>query len=204
MSVLTEALQRIQAHSKCQLSYCRPQLTYGQIELTLQEYPFKLSKEVYELYLWQDGTLPPQTDRNDEAIKEIFDFGYHLAMLTGDIELLPLEEAAFEWQTRDEWYRSFLSYEPSNIFPLFTADRGKIVVLGREVQQETSPVYWVDDFVVRLDQEPLYPSLTNMMLAIAEAIELGGEHWDFGLCDRLIYEDSCRAIDEKYGRSKRW
>jgi hypothetical protein len=202
MSALTVALKTIEAHAGCQPAYWLPQLSVQEIESSLQNFPFKLPKEVYELYLWHNGTLPKQ--RENEFTPEYFNFGYHLAGLAGDIVLYSLEEAMFWWQARDEWNASFLPYEPSNVFPLFAAERGNIVVLGSRIQQESSPIYWVEDLVVPLNQEPLYPSLTHMMLAIAEAIESGARFWDSGICDRLIYETSCRAIDEKYGRGEDW
>lgn len=207
MSALAEALQRIETYSKCQSSYWRPQLTYEKIDAILQDYPFRLPKEVYELYLWRNGTLPIPTKETEEekSLLERFNFGYHLAGVTDDIDLLPLEEAMFWWQARDEWHRGFITYKPSNVFPLFCAERGAIAVLGGGIQQDFSPIYWVDDPTIHSDQEPLYPSLTYMMLAIAEVIESGAKVWEFGgICDRFVYERSCRVIDEKYGRSKRW
>lgn len=201
MSSLTEALKRIEAYSKCDQSYWRPQLSIRDIDVILQDYPFKLPEEVYELYRWHNGTLP--IFREDDTTSEIaFDFGYHLAELIGDITFLPLEEAIFWWQARDDYHASFVPYEPSNIFPLFFCDFGKIVVLGSTTQQKFSPVYRVTDLDVSQIHEPLYPSITNMMLAIAEIIESRAKFWDSGICNLLIYDMGCRPIDQKYGRGK--
>lgn len=94
MPSLTDALKQIEAYSKCDQSFWRPQLSIQDIDVILQNYPFKLTEEVYELYRWHNGTLP--IFREDDMTSEIaFDFGYHLAELIGDILFYRLKRQYF-------------------------------------------------------------------------------------------------------------
>lgn len=80
MSELMQALNRILDQRPDCISYLQPGLTYDEIEEKVKDLPFRLPKEVYELYQWRNGLTI-----NDSKIE--FFPGY---------QFLPLEEVLKE------------------------------------------------------------------------------------------------------------
>jgi cell wall assembly regulator SMI1 len=67
MSALTDALERIltclQQRFYDSARMFEPGLSYKDIEQRVKKLPFKLPKEVYELYQWRNGTYYAEEDR---------------------------------------------------------------------------------------------------------------------------------------------
>ncbi|MGL5807787.1 MAG: hypothetical protein ACRC2R_09380 [Xenococcaceae cyanobacterium] len=192
MSKLTKALNNF-ASGVDRSYWWRSQLTFEEIEEKLKSYPYKLAKEVYELYLWHNGS-----DASFETSED--DLGHYIfANITpcAGATLLSIEDAINLWHQ----VNSNRNDPISEVFPLFSDEYGAIVTLGCEEQQETSPVYLVDGdwYNVGRLSEPYYPSLTNMILAAAEPIR-----WKIDIDDDCAYREARNAIEEKYGGVRRW
>jgi hypothetical protein len=84
--------------------------------------------------------------------------------------------------------------EPSLQFPLMHHENGIIVVIGSHEQQPSSPVWDLDGLGDAL-KEAKYPSITNMMIAVAEVANKEREFWADS--DRLGYFDD-RGLAQAY------
>lgn len=153
MSALTDALDRIQTwlqlNYSSATSFAHP-LTYIQIKEMTKELPFKLPREVYELYQWHNGTPVNQG---------LFPFQ----------KFFPLEEAMnFVIKSR----QAKVPIYPYGliIFGGFKYDRSFYYIPGDEKDKETSPI-WCSP--MGEECEFFYPSLTHLMLMIAECYETG-------------------------------
>jgi hypothetical protein len=159
MSDLTDSLNRImqwlQQNSPTCASGFLPGLSSEEIEKKLSELPFCVSREVYELYQWRNGT------NNGYSV-----FVYHY--------LLDLETAlrysqgindSFWIETREE------DGDPKYLFIIFDFDGEYFAVPGSEDPNGSAPVFHVgcDDGSLSF----AFTNLTNMMLAIAECYETG-------------------------------
>lgn len=164
MSMMTEALERISIY--CHLS--QPDRPREEIEKKLSFFPFQLSDEVYEFYQWAGApvgvTWPDDNDGSYSnstyscALERFFEAVNDL------IHFVSIEEAEryYSRSFYDPKYLHFVSYENGSLF-----------IAGSETQVENSPVLQLEE----RDHSLWFPSLTNMMLAIAESLETVGTIW---------------------------
>lgn len=167
MSELTEALERIrlwqQLHHPDLAVALQPGLSEAEIEDYLKDFPYQLSKEVYELYNWCNGCVGEQ--------QEFFPW----------YVFLPLERAIKEYKMSMKVaveVAADLNDDPSKIwhpswFPVFrfVCVCDYYVIKGQLKAEPASPVL----FSFNDDREPdaQYASLTDMMRAVAECYEAG-------------------------------
>lgn len=140
----------------------KPRFSEREIDELVKDYSFKLPVEVYQLYQRGNGlNLPIGLDRNYDSFTNYFRY-------PGDFTTwFPLEEAI-------DWYRGDLSYGrdigqlDSNLFPMFSNEMCTYAVKGNVKQQETSPLFAIDE---GLNVYRVCSSVTNLMLAYMETIE---------------------------------
>jgi hypothetical protein len=156
MSALTEALERIlnwlQLNYPKVASFPYPGLTNEQIEQLIKYLPFRLTKEVYELYQWRNGTL-----HGDGffpflvfySLQESLDFYYRTLKYEPDDNLL---------------------MSPRHSLIIFRWDKSFFYIVCDNKEKESSPVWEVN-----LSDSPIiaYTSLTSLMCMIAECYETG-------------------------------
>lgn len=201
MSLMTEALERIS-------SYCyikKPGQSREEVERQLSFFPFQLADEAYEYYQWAGAPTGDRTpdgwdgSYNDNSTYEFIP--KHFLKFPSDlIHFLSIEEAE-KCHHHD--------YDPT-YFPFVSYENGWLFLVGSETPDATSPVIQGEDKC-----KLWFPSLTNMMLAIAESLETIGSIWppsiprhDSRYEDSDVYIDrdeereqwkTLAAIAEKYG-----
>lgn len=159
MSMMTEALERISIY--CNLS--QPDIPREEIEKKLSFFPFQLSDEAYEFYQWAGAPVgimswPPYDEGNSTyscALERFFESVSDL------IHFVSIEEA-------ERYYSP--SFDDPKYLPFVSYENGSLVIAGSETQVANSPVLQREDG----DPSLWFPSLTNMMLAIAESLETVG------------------------------
>lgn len=163
MSLMTEAIERINTY--CHLK--EPDKSREEVEKQLSFFPFHLADEVYEYYQWR-GT-PTGDDRPDDwdgpynnSSTYYFSLEHFLGCASDLIHFLSLEEA-------EKFYPNYPNNRDINELkglPFVCYENGNLVIAGSETQVETSSV------LQREGCDTLwFPSLTNMMLAIADSLE---------------------------------
>lgn len=159
MSALTDALNRIikwlQQNSHICASGFQSGLSPAEVEEKLGKLPFCVSREVYELYQWSNGT-------NDRCGV----FVYH--------DLLDLDTALQYSQYINDSYWLEVREEdgdPRYLFPIFDFDGEYFAVPGSDSPNDAAPVFHIgcDDGSLSF----AFTNLTNMMLALAECYETG-------------------------------
>ncbi|MBE9119658.1 hypothetical protein IQ269_02280 [Tychonema sp. LEGE 07199] len=161
MSVMTEALERISIY--CELS--EPDRPREEIEKKLSFFPFQLSDEAYEFYQWAGAPVGMRWPDDDDCSYSSSTYYCALERFLGNaddlIHFLSLEEAKgyYSPSFHDPKYLPFVSYE-----------NGWLFIAGSETKVENSPVLQLEE----CDPSLWFPSLTNMMLAIAESLETVG------------------------------
>lgn len=202
MSLMTETLERISTY--CHLT--KPSRSREEVERQLSFFPFKLSEEVYEYYQWAGA---PTGDRKPEgwdgSHNDTSTYNCRLEQFLGSaddlIHFLSLEEA-------EKHYPNYLSNSDIydvNCLPFISYENGELVIASVDIQTGFSPVLQREDLPDKL----WFPSLTNMMLAIAECLEKIGTLMPGFTCDEngdRPDEDEereqwkiWRAIAKKYG-----
>lgn len=174
MSALTEALERIfnwlkqhPSDKYASVEVLEPGLTYEEIEERVTELPFRLPKEVYELYQWRNGTC-----YGEEDFAGFFDGLAFISLESALQKYNELIEYANEWAEKN-WC------DPNEIwslnwFPLFYKEvdhEDYYIVICDQEEKETLPVLFRQSEAPELLTQ--YTSLTNMMLTIAEYYETG-------------------------------
>ncbi|MBD2301112.1 hypothetical protein [Nostoc sp. FACHB-190] len=156
MSELTDALDRIfnwlHQHKPLYASALQSGLSYGEIEEKVKDLPFRLTREVYELYQWHNGMI-------DEDSSFFYDYRF-----------LPLEEALEVRNIVSDNYGFIL---PFGWFPIFEFENDGFAIVGAEEITKNSPIL---NYTLR--DEIRYSSLTNMMQCIAECYETGAYYID--------------------------
>ena len=163
MSMMTEALERISIY--CHLS--KPYRRIEEIEIKLSFFAFQLSDEVYEFYQWA-GAPVGMMFYDCDGFYSNSTYSCALERFLGSasdlIHFLSIEEAegVYSPSMDDPKYLPFVSYE-----------NGLLAIAGSETQVANSPVIQREEGSDYL----WFPSLTNMMLAIAESLETVGTIW---------------------------
>ncbi|WP_414618714.1 SMI1/KNR4 family protein [Calothrix sp. CCY 0018] len=152
MSALTETLEFIFNWMMLNMPNHPAKMTQGlsreAIEAKVQQLPFYLPEEIYELYEWRNGGVNPFIPHPN---------AWDLATF------FSLEESISESK---EWKGDF------HLFPIFVVEDCGYFIVGTKDKSETGPIYCNDipqDVVEQ--QKPLYPSLTSIMQRLAEELE---------------------------------
>lgn len=167
-----------------------PRLNVEQIQELTQNYPFYLPLELYELYQRSNGCLPISINPNknwgsfDSYFQFEFPFGEGVFFPLGEAintycyltSLLKNNKNKFKLLTtksckQPALFNSLLNLQnfSCRLFPISSSENGLYVVLGNEVQQETSPILFLYDDLIGISIK--WPSLTSMMLAMADVME---------------------------------
>lgn len=166
-----------------------PRLNLEQIQELTHNYPFHLPLELCELYQRGNGCLPIGVNPNKNW--DSFDSYFQFEFLFGEDVFFPLVRAIntycsltsllknnknkFQLLTKtrkqQSLFNSLLNLQnfSSRLFPISSSEDGLYVVLGNEVQQETSPIFFLYDDLIGISMK--WPSLTSMMLAMADVME---------------------------------
>jgi len=163
MSVLTDSLNQIQTwlENNCPIAAetITPGLTLSEIESKIENLPFSLPEEFYELYQWSRGDdLGPQTKYS--CILDPYG-GTSLSNIEIAIEKFPdfVDE---------EFEECAVNYIGKPLFPIFQTDKECLCVIGDWENKNSSPMIFASD----LNETPhAYISLTSMMLTVAELLE---------------------------------
>jgi hypothetical protein len=202
MSLMTEALDRISTY--CYLR--EPNKSREEVERQLSFFPFNLSEEVYEYYQWVGAPTgnprPDDWDLSNDTSTYNCVLERFIRGAEDLIHFLSLEEA-------EKFYPNYPGNTDINELkglPFVSYENGILVIAGSETQLEACPV------LQREGRDKLwFPSLTNMMLAIADSIEaigtlLPGDYSEDGnfLDEREARErwETMAAIARKYGSPK--
>lgn len=203
MSALTDALDRIlswlEEHEDldfARFESLQPGLTYEEIEEKVADLlPFRLPKEVYELYQWGNGAW-----YDEEYWARFFHNRTFLSLesaLDMYFDLTEPDEDADKWKFPFMWSDSW----NTRWFPIFQEqdNRGFYVVVIGEEQKETTPI--LDIFLEDFDDEPfiIFPTVTKMMLAEAELYE-SSYYLQIDKLKQLSYDSQSRyrsALDEE-------
>lgn len=187
MSSLTEALERITVASG--FRFTETGMSLEEVEKRLSFFPFRLSDEAYDYYQWAGA--PTGDRRPDDWDGSYNDSSTYKCSLEGLLEraedlihFLSIEEAEKYYSLRDADI-----YDPKCL-PFVSYEKGLLVTVGSLILAKTSPVLQRED---ANKNEFWFPSLTNMMLAIAESLETVGS---------ILPALSRRYDDEDYGTDK--
>ncbi|BAY87135.1 PBS lyase HEAT-like repeat protein [Calothrix parasitica NIES-267] len=175
MSELTNALNRIlnwfENNKPSTIESLQPGLAIEEIKEKVQDLPFRLTQEVYELYQWRNGMVD-----DGSCFFQAFRF-------------FSLEEAIEESQIMGEAWGLSL---PFGWFPIFEFEGEYFSAVGAEENTKNS-------LITRTyhDIGISYRNLTNMMLYIAECYETGAYYIGDS---RFIEENEVAVIDilQKY------
>ena len=171
MSALTNALDRIRNWSRQnipeEVSSLPPGLTNREIEEIVEDLPFPLPQEVYELYKWTGGYKMSEIDDTQFSNDTRFSFEGSL--------LLSLSEAVTMYRQKNQNIGSDYQYEVNChnrirfqiFFTSMNEEDGYIVIDSNSGNYEVIFSYWRDGVIA------YYSSLTSMMLTLAEAYERG-------------------------------
>lgn len=132
----------------------RKGLSKTQIKEKTRTFPFRLPREVEDLYQWRDGM---GTDVQDDFL-----FHYHY--------FPPLHKALEEYRMNLTW-RVLGDDDPTivpNLLPLFCFQSEFYGTYCRREKQDTAPIYFIHH-----GEYLVYESLTTMLLAILECYETG-------------------------------
>lgn len=177
---LSQALEQIwnwfEVNAPAMLTFLQPGLTRGQID-ALQDLPFQLPEEVYQLYQWHNGS----------SVKPNVEF-------LPQYRFLSLEDAIAQYQFTVEIWRDVSETENHHDgwgwvkgwFPLFAEDGNFYVIEGQSQPRVTAPIIHFSEYG---DNHLIFNSLTEMMLAIAECLETGAYFFPQSDGDTYFYLD---------------
>ena len=159
MSLVIETLGKIekwlQLNCPSVASFPYPGLTNGQIEELTKNLPFKLPKEVQELYTWKNGT------RHGDGF-----FPFHV--------FYSLEESlGFNHNIVDYWDEAQSMSLHSLV--LFSENKSFFFTVGSCEEKESSPIW-----VMHMGDEPVicFQSLASLLLMMAECYKTGAYYID--------------------------
>ena len=165
-NILEQLLHQLTRLSLPAATRFRPGLSVREIEEKLDNFPFKLSRETYELYQWANGiqsvSLCPgiQFRSIDEYLGHYQESMYFAQQNFGFVEE----------------YTSYLGWN-SRWFPILDSEGKEFyIVEGCEQQQEISPISIVD--IENSGHITAYDNISDLMLEIAECYETGAFYID--------------------------
>ncbi|MGB3758504.1 MAG: SMI1/KNR4 family protein [Rivularia sp. (in: cyanobacteria)] len=183
MSNLRDSLENILAWQERNrpeyASQLQPGLTEEEIEEKLKHIPFRLPKEVYQLYQWRNGST----------------FDYFLP--GAGFIFLPLERAIEEYEANAEVHSTNLEYYGDDFgwnpyyFPIFFEGIENFFVIGSDKQQDESPViyYFIEDG----SHDIFCSNLTKMIQVIAECYDTGAYHLTEKAGRQRLVEDEVKV-----------
>lgn len=131
-----------------------PGLTNEQIQVIVQDLPYQLPEEIYELYCWRNGTRERQN------------ILFHPSMA-----FLPLEDALFVAREAIDIYEGTvdeLRFDRYRLFPFLDDEGDRCAVAVSEQEILASPIILLDEInEIRLG----YTSLISMLQTIVECCE---------------------------------
>jgi hypothetical protein len=150
------------------IKYYQPGLSYKLIDELTSNFPFNLSKEVYELYQWRNGLAQRQFENN--WCKDEFLFP---EQLKSDVtcSFCSLQDAMYLYRTMCDAGDNNDEYWNEKWFPIASFECKRILYVVGDL--DPSPVYlWDVDY---FSQNPVrvYKNLTSMLSVIAECCESG-------------------------------
>ena len=206
-SLLTPALNRIlhwiKQNRTDDVKYLQPGLSKGDIDNLVQDLPFQLPSEVYELYQWRNGALLPKLPEDHDMYEKglIFKPSWSFRPLQDVINIY------LEKLNKENLFDSYINFFPDgkvfrnkfDILPIFYTIRYYDIddycsgSLWINQEQGLNPVIF-NDFQEGENVLEKYSSLTSMMLTIAECYEAGiYDKYYFGK-----YDESENIIWRKY------
>ena len=183
MSKLKQSLEKILAWQKINrpeyAAKFQPGLTEEEIEEKLKDIPFRLPREVYQLYQWRNGST----------------FDYFLP--GAGFIFLPLERAIEEYEVNAEIHSTNLEYYGDDFgwnpyyFPIFFEWIENFFVIGSDKQQEESPViyYFIEDG----SHDIFCSSLTKMIQVISECYDTGAYYITEEAGRQFLEEDEVKV-----------
>lgn len=187
--------------------YYNPGLNHQEIEDLIERLPFKISRELHDLYAWRNGTEDP--NYNNGWCKDLFLFPENL-FCSEPIAFFSLQDLIANYfdlyQASQETIGSDFEYEFWNYkwFPFASFENKRILYIIGDL--DPSPVYlW--DINCKPKQIRVYRNITSMLSAIAECCELEIYKlipYEYGEDDEMIIridEDKLsieKAIYQKY------
>ena len=152
--ILRQILNHTAAANPSLKAHLRKGLSKKQIKEKTRSFPFRLPKEVEELYQWRDGL--------SLEVHDAFLFHYHY--------FLPLDKALEAYQINLTW-RVLDADDPTivrNLLPLFSFQGEFYGAYCCRAKQDTAPIYFVHH-----GEYLVYESLMAMLSALLECYEAG-------------------------------
>ena len=228
-SPLTKALNRIlhwlEQNRADYVEYLQPGLSKGDIDNLVQDLPFQLPSEVYDLYQWKNGALLPKLPEDHYLYEKglIFKPSWSFRPLQEVVEI------CLENVNKEKLFDSYINFFPDgkvfrnkfDILPIFYTIRYYNIddycsgSLWINQEQGLNPVIF-NDFQEGENVLEKYSSLTSMMLTIAECYEVGiYDQYYFGKYDaseNIIWrkynydlrEFALQVLQEKSCSRKAW
>ncbi|MEM7716875.1 MAG: SMI1/KNR4 family protein [Cyanobacteria bacterium P01_A01_bin.68] len=163
MSQLTDSLNQIKTWLEENFPQAAESITPGltllEIESKIENLPFSLPEEFYELYQWSRGNdIGPLIKYS--CILDPYG-GTSLSNLEIAIEKFPdFEDEEFE--------ECAVNYIGKPLFPIFQTDLDCLCVIGNWEDKNSSPMFFVSDIH---ETSHAYLSLTSMMKTVIELLE---------------------------------
>ncbi|MGB3636929.1 MAG: hypothetical protein WBA39_04965 [Rivularia sp. (in: cyanobacteria)] len=162
MSLLTDSLNQIKSwlETNCPQAAesITPGLTFSEIESKIEDLPFSLPNEFYELYQWSRGnSFGTQTKYS--SIFDPFD-----GMALNNLEYAMYVFSGFE----DEFEECAVNYIGKPLFPIFGTDATYLCIVGEWENETPSPIVYVSEL---RETSHKFVSLTTMLETVAESIQ---------------------------------
>ena len=160
MSLLTDSLNQIKSWLEENFPQAAQSITPGlsisEIESKIQNLPFSLPEEFYELYQWSRGNY------TSTIYTDIF--GADDRMALNSLEYAMLVFRAFE----DEFEECAVNYIGKPLFPIFGSDATFHCIVGDWEGKIPSPIVYVSEII---QTNHSYVSLTSMIQTATESIQ---------------------------------
>lgn len=162
MSQLTDSLNQIQTwlENNCPQAAetITPGLTLSEIESKIENLPFSLPEEFYELYQWSRG--------HSLDTKSIYTYIFGADDATS-LNTLEYAMEVFPDLVDEEFEECAVNYIGKPLFPIFGSDATFHCIIGDWEDETPSPIIYVTEIC---ETNHSYVSLTSMMLTAAEAL----------------------------------
>ena len=163
MSQLTDSLNQIKTwlENNCPQAAetITPGLTLSEIESKIENLPFSLPGEFYELYQWSRG--------NSLDTKDIYTYIFGADDATS-LNSLQYAIEVFPDLVDEEFEECAINYIGKPLFPIFGSDATFHCIVGDWESETPSPIIYVTEIC---ETNHSYVSLTSMMLTAVEALQ---------------------------------
>ncbi|BAY86765.1 PBS lyase HEAT-like repeat protein [Calothrix parasitica NIES-267] len=162
MSQLTDSLNQIKTWLEENFPQAAetitPGLTLSEIESKIENLPFSLPEEFYELYQWSGG--------NDLTSQTTYSYIFGADDATSLINLEYAMEVFPDFVDEDE--ECAVHYINKPLFPIFGSDATFHCIIGDWEDETPSPIVYVSDII---ETNHSYVSLTSMIQTAVESLE---------------------------------